>query len=154
MPGLCTPAICADSDGRRTYHVETLVSELTSLISRSRVYATALLVLLRCLLDLGNGLFQLVMHCAVVNGMPNIVSQIEGAHKQYVDAWNFCYSIDLKGAISATQRRTRPFRIRFLRLLLFLSAQWSPTNRLPAAGTMNVSELVFLLRYSLSNEAA
>lgn len=65
----------------RTYHIETLVSKFASLITRCGIYATALFVLLRCSLDLGNGLFQFVMHCAVDDRMPNVVTQIEGAHK-------------------------------------------------------------------------
>ena len=83
-----------------TYHVEALVSELSSLITRRAIYATALLIFLRCSLDLGNSLFQFVMHCAVDNGMSDVVSQIEGADKQNVYSRNFRNSIDLKQAIS------------------------------------------------------
>ena len=40
------------------------------------------------------------MHFAVDNGMSDVVSQIEGAHKQNVYSRNFRYSIDLEQAVS------------------------------------------------------
>ena len=48
-----------------TNHIETLVCKMSCLVSRSAVYTSALLVLLRCLENRRYGFLQLFVHSSI-----------------------------------------------------------------------------------------
>lgn len=78
-----------------TYHVEALVCKLSCLIARSTVDASPLTILHGCLVNLGNGLLQVLVHGPIQDWMPDVIPQIERPNQEYVDPGNFCNGIYL-----------------------------------------------------------
>lgn len=77
------------------YHMEALICEVSCLVSRGGIYPGALVVLLCDLLDPHDGVLQLLVHCSVKDRMSDIVTQIEGANEQDVNAGHLCNGVKL-----------------------------------------------------------
>lgn len=71
------------------YHLEALVRKLPGLVARGAVYPTTLPMVLCRLEDPRNSFFQLLVHHAVHDGMADVVSKIERADEEDIDARHF-----------------------------------------------------------------
>ena len=89
-----------------SYHVEPLISKLPRLISGCAIYPCTLLILLRCSLDFCYSFFELFMHSTIKYWMPNVVTKVERANKEDIDARYFCNCIDLRAQPSISIPQT------------------------------------------------
>jgi hypothetical protein len=77
------------------YHLESLISKLPGLISRCGIYSTAYVILLRYTLHFRDSFPQLIMHGAIQDGVPDVVTQVKGTNKKNVDSGYLGYLVDL-----------------------------------------------------------
>jgi len=93
--------------------VEALVREFSCLIARSTVYASLLTIFHGCLVDLGNGMLQILVHGPIQDWIPDVIPQIERSNQQYVDSGDLCNGIylDLAALVLAPHRIVLRFNI-------------------------------------------
>ena len=78
------------------YHVEALIGEQPCLVARSTVYTSLLTIVNGSLVDLGDGLLQVLMHRSIEDWMADIIAQVERSNQQYIDPRNLCNGIHLE----------------------------------------------------------
>lgn len=81
--------------GSSTYHLETLICKLSSLVAGGAVYPTTLLIVLCGLQDPRNGSLQLFVHHTVQDGMADVIAEIKWADEEDINTWDFGNRINL-----------------------------------------------------------